>query len=241
MDMAERKRKAIRLRKTGKSYGEIYKALGISKSTLSYWLKNIRLSPKHRARLYTARIKNMVRGSGNIQERRALEIETVVSAAKMEIALPLAYDAERLFGAALYWAEGTKSGGLTITNSDPLMILFMVHWIQREFKIAPRELKAWLNMYPQQNDADIKSFWSGLTGIPLSRFGKSFVKPLSKGYKKNNLYYGTIKIRVPKSSDMRHRVYGWIQTVLHEHDAELARLQKKWIRLTTVEKPANMD
>jgi hypothetical protein len=169
------------------------------------------------------------------------EVETIIANGKKEISSPLSQDARRLLGAALYWAEGSKAGAFSIANSDPILILFIVRWLTKEFDIQSRDLKAWLNIYPQQNDNDLKGFWSDLSGIPVSRFGKSYVKPLSKNYKKNNLYYGTIRIRVSKSTDLKHRVYGWLQGALEEYAPEYQATQKKWARLSDVEKPVNLD
>jgi len=94
-----------------------------------------------------------------------------------------------------------------------------------------KNLKARLNIYPQQNELEIKKFWSQLTGIPLENFGKSFIKPLNKNYKKNTLYYGTIRIEVPRGTDMRHRIFGWIKAVLHEISSKTESTQQEWKRL----------
>jgi transposase-like protein len=233
------KKKAQSMRKSGVSYGSISRKLGVSKSTLSFWLKNFPLAKKYRERLYTARIKKMYLGPQSNKERRRREIETIIESAKEEISIPLSSDAYRFLGAALYWAEGSKGGAIEITNSDPLLILFMTRWFTNVFKVSPATLKAWLNIYPQQNDKALKRFWFSLTGIPVSRFGKSFVKPISKNIKKNNLYYGTIKIRVPKSTDNKHRIYGWIQGALRPYKKESEAIQGKWIRLRNIEKPVN--
>lgn len=235
------KKKAQSMRKRGISYTRIGRELGVPKSTLSFWLKSIPLSKKHRERLYTARIRNMSLGSQSNKERRNREIETIIESAKKEVSSPFTFDAYRLFGAALYWAEGSKGGAIEITNSDPLLILFMTHWFADVFKISPSTLKAWLNIYPQQNDKALKRFWSSLTGIPISQFGKSFVKPVSKGVKKNNLYYGTIKIRVPKSTDNKHRIYGWIRGALRHYEKKSEAIQRKWTHLRNIEKPVNLD
>lgn len=236
-----RKRKAVSMRKQGKSYGEISKATGASKSTLSYWLKTIPLSETQRKKLYTAKLKNMLKGSNSVRERRKREVDAILESARREIHLPLSEDEIRLFGAAIYWAEGSKGGLMEVTNSDPALILYMVHWIENMFNIPPAELKAKLNIYPQQNDSDIKKFWSSLCGIPLSQFGKSFVKPLSKDYKKNNLYYGTIKIVVPKSTNKKLQVFGWIQGVLKPHLARTNLVQNEWKKLRELEKPVNLN
>ncbi|OGN13067.1 MAG: hypothetical protein A3C71_00445 [Candidatus Yanofskybacteria bacterium RIFCSPHIGHO2_02_FULL_43_15c] len=65
-----------------------------------------------------------------------------------------------------------------------------------------------------QKERRDKKFWSELTGIPFQNFGKSFVKPVSSGYKKNNLYYGTMRIEVPKSVNIKHRIFGWVSGAL---------------------------
>lgn len=116
----------------------------------------------------------------------------------------------------------------------------MVKWFERIFGITPQNLRASLNIYPQQNELAIKQFWSKLTGIPLENFGKSFVKPLSKNYKKNNLYYGTIKIMVLRGTDMRHRVFGWIKAALKEIEPEIEITQKEWKTLKETPRPVNL-
>lgn len=233
----EMQARAIRLRKKGLSYSEICKQVPVSKSSLSLWLKNVRLSPEHRARLYTKQIEILARGTPSQVERRKKEIASIIEQARKEVECPLQFETFRLLGAALYWAEGSKTQNFEITNSDPLLIAFMAQWFEKVFAIPPVTLKAHLNMYPQQNERDLKKFWSQLTGIPVKNFGKSFVKPAGTGYKKNNLYYGTIKIRVPRGTDMRHRVYAWIQAALQDLAPTLESTKLRWSRLRSVERP----
>lgn len=232
--------KAIKLRKTGLSYGEIQKKLNISKSTLSYWLKNVPLTENQRNKLYTKQISILLRGPQSQKERRFREVNKILKEAEKEIKFPLSEEAFRLFGAALYWAEGGKTNGLKITNSDPHLILFMIKWFEKIFKVPPKDLKAWLNIYPQQNDLEIKQFWSELTGIPVERFGKSFIKPLNKNYKKNNLYYGTISIRVPRGTDMRYKIFGWIKMALKDINTDVELTQKEWGKLIEVSRAINL-
>jgi len=234
------KSEAIRLRKQGLSYNEIRKQIKIAKSTLSVWLKHVRLKPEQRERLYTKQIQILSFGPQSQKQRRAREIEQIVNEAGNEIKLPLSFETLRLMGACLYWAEGSKSGMLDLTNSDPHLILFFVRWINSVFGISAKEIKARLNIYPQQNELKIKKFWSDLTGIPLQNFGKSYVKPLSKNYKKHNLYYGTMRIEVPRSVNLRHKVFGWVKKVLEDIDKDVKLKQRKWQSLTKVKRPANL-
>jgi hypothetical protein len=234
------KERARALRTEGLSYNEIHAQVPVSKSTLSLWLKDVYLTPEHRKRLYTKQIAVLSRGTPSQKERRKREIEAIISRASGEIAFPLSEDAYKLFGVALYWAEGSKGGSFEITNSDPRLILFMVRWVNDVFHIAPDMLKPRLNIYSQQDESAIKQFWSDLTGIPLENFGKSYVKPVNKGYKKNNLYYGTIKIYVPKGTDLLHIVYGWHNAVLQKIEDEIQLTERKWISLKETPRPVNL-
>jgi len=235
------KRKAIRLRKEGLSYNEIKKEIRVAKSTLSTWLKMVPLTTKQKKRLYSNSILILSKGPQSQKERRIKEITEIIKNAEKEILIPLSFEAYKLFGAALYWAEGKKTKHFAITNSDPHLILFMVRWFEDIFGIHPQELKAGLNIYSQQDEDDLKQFWSGLTNIPIENFNKSFTKPANKGFKKNNLYYGTIEIRVLKGTDMRHRVFGWVKAALKGVSPKIELAQKEWKSLREVPRPINIS
>jgi hypothetical protein len=162
-----------------------------------------------------------------MKTKRAKEIDRIRQNAAKEIPNPINSVAYKLLGAALYWAEGSKTKHFAITNSDPTLIQFIIHWINDILEISPKSLRAELNIYPQQNENSIKSFWSRKTGIPLQNFKKSFIKPISSGYKKNILYHGTIRVRVPCGTNHRHRVWGWLQKVLENHNIQVEN-DTKW-------------
>lgn len=234
------KSKAIKLRKKGLSYNEIKKEVKVAKSTLSLWLKTVPLTPEQRKQLYTKQISILSRGPQSQKERRKREIAKIIKEAGKEIQLPLSPQVYKLFGAALYWAEGSKTKGFEITNSDPSFILFIVKWLKKVLGVPSSRLKVKLNIYPQQNDQELKQFWAQLTGIPLANFNKSFVKPLNKDYKKNNLYYGTIGISVLRGTDFRHRVYGWIKAILKDIVPRTELAQKEWESLREIARPVNL-
>ncbi len=235
------KNTARRLRKKGLSYGEITRRTGIAKSTLSLWLKYVSLSSADKKRLYSKQVKALSLGSRSQHARREHEVNFIIQEAKKEIGISLSTESLRLMGAALYWAEGSKRARrVQITNSDPHLILFSVIWIEKVFGISADDLRARLNIYSRQNDNAIKTFWSDLTGIPVKNFGKSYIKPSGKGFKKNNLYYGTIRIEVPKSADLLHKIFGWIQASLESLAPKTTLVQQKWVRLEKIEEPANL-
>src|SRR3989338_11595973 len=100
------KEKVRELRKKGFSYGEISKKTGTSKSTVKYWCGDIRLSKKDHARLYTKQILMLSKGPSSSHNRREKEVEKITKDAEKEVSLSVASDTYKLFGAALYWAEG---------------------------------------------------------------------------------------------------------------------------------------
>jgi len=231
-DKIKQKAKLLR-RKKGLSYKEIADKIGVSKSSIKLWCENVILNPEHKKRLYTKQILALSEGPHSSHERRNKEIENIVKNGENEIKLPLSVETYKLAGAALYWAEGNKTKHFAIANSDPYLIRFMVTWLHDMLDVQPKNIKAHLNIYPQQNERLLKIFWSELTKIPIENFGKSFIKPESKNYKKNTLYYGTIKIRVFRGTDLRHRVFGWINTILRNSKIETDKIERKWHKLKT--------
>jgi len=233
------KNRARALRAKGNGYKVIADATGIAKSTARVWAKDIVLSPAASKRLYTERIRKMTTGPFNVRNRRLRAIDQIIIGAKTEINEPINQSAFKLIGAMLYWAEGAKDGQLSITNSDPLLIQFMVSWMCEVFNVSPYQMKAHLNIYSQQSEIEIKRFWSELSGIPLTNFGKTFVKPTNKNFKKNTLYYGTIKIRLFKSADNLHRLFGWIRKFLEDRNADVGIIittseDAKWVTLLSI-------
>lgn len=234
------KNKAILLRQKGLSYSEIRQHLPVAKSTLSLWLKTVLLPEEHRKRLYTKQVMILARGPHSQKERRKREVQSIISRARSEIPTLITGETLKLMGAALYWAEGCKTQKFSFVNSDPFFIVFMTHWVEEMFGVSRKTLHARLNIYPQQNDADLRKFWSQLTGIPLENFGKTFVKPRNKGYKKNNLYYGTMSVLVPKGTDMRHKVFGWIEGSLKNIQPHVDATIRRWASLREVARPTNI-
>jgi hypothetical protein len=231
---------ALDLRKAGYSYGEISKKLHIPKSTLSYWLKSVPLDKKNRDRLYSKQIKNLSKGSQSQKSRREFEVKSLLKSAEKEIKTPLSEEVFKLMGAALYWGEGSKGKRAQITNSDPRLIFFMVRWINKFFHIPPEKLTARLNIYSKQNEKFIIQYWSKLLKIPIENFGKSYIKSVGSGYRKNNLYYGTIRIKIPKSTDICYQINGWINGALKNYNLKSKNFKSQWSHNIKSNKPINL-
>jgi len=201
-------------RRKGWSYDEIKKELGVAKSTVSLWCQDIVLSPIHRARIERKRRENPHLGGIANHIKREKEIRSIVANAAKEITA-MDLDAFRIAGATLYWAEGAKTEGASLSNSDPKIIEFIIRWLNSVFNIHPRNLAASLHIHYGDDDKRIKRYWSSLTNIPLTNFGKSFIKPKGTGHRTHILPNGIIRIRIKGrgSEDLRHRILAWTEKI----------------------------
>ncbi len=204
------------LRKKGFSYGNISKQCNTPKSNISLWCKDIKLSLLQYSRLLTNKTEILKLGSKRLHEIREAEIAEVKESAKKEINVKTIDDFSFFVaGCMLYWAEGCKTSGLAITNSDERVILFMIKWFKHFLDIDNERIKIHLHIHEKDNDLEIKKYWSKLTSIPLQNFGKSFVKTPGTGHRKNILQHGIIRIQIcgKGTENLRHRIMTWIEQI----------------------------
>lgn len=200
---------AINLRKKGRSYSEISEKLGVPKSTLSDWLKNIELTPQQKKRLMTKRQLAAYKGAKINQryadKRRKIIIEKAKKEADELINNPLF-----IAGLMLYWAEGNKRGRevVRVTNSDPEIIRLMMRWFREICHVPEYKFGVSLYLHELHVRQDVRKFWSKITGIPLSQFGKDTIKPTIHSQRTNKLYEGVCRITIC-SADLFRRIMGW--------------------------------
>ena len=90
------------------------------------------------------------------------------------------------------------------------MVCFMMRWFREICDVSEEKFRAQLHLHSGQNEQAMKLFWSRVTDIPLSQFGKSYVKSEGSGHRKNILYKGTIHVRICRG-DLLQRIHGWIE------------------------------
>ena len=110
----------------------------------------------------------------------------------------------------LYWGEGNKTRDVGISNSEPGLIKYMMRWFREVCHVPESQFRVQLHFHSGQDEAQMKQFWAGITGISISQFGKSFIKSEGTGHRKNVLYNGTIKITICDVRLLR-KILGWIE------------------------------
>ena len=154
--------KVIKLRKVGKSYGEILKEVNVSKGTLSVWFRDIKLTEAQKRRLYvTLRRKNAYKGAKIQQERKVERAEQIIAEAKKE-AKHFLENPLFLSGLMLYWAEGDKSKiieRVKFSNSDPVMIALMMEWFRKICRVPEKKFRICLHIHELHCRKNIKRYW----------------------------------------------------------------------------------
>lgn len=195
--------KALALRKQEMSYSQIKKTLGISKSTLSYWLRDYPLSEKKIKELQKLGAK---RSEGAIEKfretmRRKKEKrrEETYKVQKKNI-LPLNKQELFLAGLMLYWGEGTKCrmDSLEIANSDPSVIKFFIYWLTKILSAPRNKIKIQLHLYNDMNIDKEMKYWSDILKIPRGQFNRPYIKKTSikRINHKGGFGHGTCQARV---------------------------------------------
>jgi hypothetical protein len=179
MTRTKDKEKALVLRKKGYSYSMIKHELGISKSTLSGWLKSVPLSEK---RILELQGNNQIRIEKSRLTKQHKKDARILAVYK-KVAKDIEYSKapEFVAGFYLYWGEGTKTAeySIALTNTDPAVIKCFIVWLEK-LGISPHILKIKLHIYSDQNEKDVKKFWSTVTGIPPENYYQSYVKTSTK-------------------------------------------------------------
>jgi hypothetical protein len=153
-------RDARALRRAGLPLAEIAARLGVSKTSVSLWVRDVQFEPIPRVTRGRRREPNA------LQRRRQAQIDHLVAEGRTRIGRL----SEREFlvaGVALYAGEGSKrDGAIRFANSDPRMIVFFCCWLRRFFEIDESRLRVRIYLHQGLNLAAATAYWSALTGIP---------------------------------------------------------------------------
>lgn len=210
--------RARKLRREGKSVGEITKLIGVSKSSISVWCRDIELTQNQIDKLVERDRRGGVRGRMVAAKNRRAErvarelyyervgIEKVDELSKRELFIT---------GCALYWAEGAKRNfSVSFINSDPAMILIFMKWLRECLGISVERLRAvvGINAMHINRVGLVERYWSELTSIPLSQFTKPSIKKVKnlKIYRNNDRHYGNLTIKVLKSTNLLYEIKGYL-------------------------------
>jgi hypothetical protein len=193
---------------------EIARLVGVSLSSVSYWVRDVPLTTEQRTEL-------LRRMSAN--GRAAAAAGRSVAARKVRVAYqecgrrharrrePL-----HVAGCMLYWAEGSKGrNSVQFVNSDPAMVRYFVSFLRAYYDVADDAFRVDCNLFADhlERQQEIERFWLETLALPQSCLRKSKVIVYSKYSKKkrqNRLPYGTVRVCVHRT-EIVQSIYGAIQ------------------------------
>ncbi len=205
---------AIILRKQNKSYNEIYRELGIPKSTLSYWFSSNQYSSEIK--------KNLIQKIRPIQHLRVRQMIKSNRAKWDNWHLECQDEAKREFprlrnmplfvgGLMLYWGEGDKvlkNGIVRICNSDPGMLRVYYAFLKQILLVQPEKIIVRLTLYPDLETDLHMTLWSKMLEIPLSQFRKPAT--IIGKHPERRLSYGVCSIEV-YSRKLKEKILTWVK------------------------------
>jgi hypothetical protein len=215
--------KARKLRESGESIGVIAKNLGVSKGTVSLWCGDIQLTDAQKARLIERDKLGGAKGRLVANEKKKKErlerLGRLMDEGRRSVGKMTKRD---LFvvGIALYWAEGNKKQRrLIFSNSDPLMIRIWIKWLMKYLGISKDDIccQVGINQVHGYRLKDVEQYWSKITDIPAEKFQKASLKRVasSKVYEHPEDHFGTLNVRVRRSTNFNYLMLGLIDGLGH--------------------------
>ncbi len=197
----DKKPEALKLRKSGLSIGVIETRLGIPRSTLSGWFKDVVLTKQQKEVLFkrwqnglvSARKKAIAwHNAGKKQRLEAAQESAEEVIAAIDIKDRNILD---LFLAVLYLGEGGKSNDSTnMGNSDPLIMKTFLTILIKNYNIDLKRVRCSLNLRADQDVEGLKKFWLKELGLPMENMKYVYIDKRTIGSKTYPDYKGVCTI-----------------------------------------------
>jgi hypothetical protein len=159
--LAEQER-ARELRAQSWTLQDIATELGVSKSSVSLWVRDVEFTPRPRRGARR-------RGPNKLQLAKQAEIEEMQAWGRDRIG-QLSEEAFLAAGTALYAGEGTKRDGMvSFANTDAQMVSFFCAWLRRFFDIDESRLRLRIYLHDGLDIDAATQFWCEVTQIPAAQ------------------------------------------------------------------------
>jgi len=215
------KANARELRRQGISVGVIAQQLGVARSSVSYWVRDINLSVAQLERLKKRSLSGAEKGrikGAMANRRKMLRIKKeAFKNARMTIE-KLSKHELMLVGTALYWAEGAKKHRkVSFCNSNPEMVRLLINWLESGFGVDKARFAAYvgINQIHKSREKEILAYWRDITGFDAIQFRKTSFKKtrLIKTYDNMDTHFGTLTVYVLKPARLYYKILGLIDAL----------------------------
>ncbi len=180
----EERRRARELRARSWTLQEIADELGVSKGSVSVWVRDVDFEPRSRRRGHPPGESHPLRVRKRAElDRCAREAEALIGCLSNRDLM--------MFALALYAGEGAKEDcHLRFANTDPRLSLLFLTWLRRAFDIDESRLRVVLYLHADLDLDEAIQHWSGITGIPREQFRKPYRAVVDETRRTNRHVFG---------------------------------------------------
>ena len=213
---SEARSEARRLRaEAGLPISVISTRLGVAKSSVSRWVRDIELTAEQLAALramnplYNAQLRGQAARSASARAVRA-------AAQRHGRELARRGDALHMHGCMLYWAEGAKSrNSVAFANSDAHMMALFLRFLRECYRVTDDRMALVVNCHVNNglSAPEIVNWWLDRLGLPVSCARAPTVNRRSRssrGRRGHVLPHGTARL-VVHSTFIVQSIYGATQ------------------------------
>lgn len=209
--------KARELRKRGFSVKEIRRNLGVSLSSVSIWVRDIKLNDRQLRKLYLNKKTGNLKGSIVAAQNKIRQRESITRKLKEEGSREIGNLTKRdrfIIGISIYAGEGGKTDrDISFVNSDPKLIKFMMGWFKDFCDVPVSKFRGSLYIHDDLDEPKAKKFWSKLTGISIKQFTKSYIaKNNTKRLRNAKHENGIFRIKIC-NANLHRKIMGWVDGI----------------------------
>ena len=203
-------RRARELRARAWTLADIARELGVSKSSVSLWVRDVEFAPQPTP-------AGRRREPNALQRRKEEENEALRAEGRQRLGC-LEEQAFLAAGVALYAGEGTKSDGrLSFANSDPSIVAFFCGWLRYFFDIDETRMTVRVYLHEGLDQEMAEEFWSEVMGLPRSQFRKGYRAVADPTIRRARHPYGCAYVRYG-SARVHRAIMGLIAALLSSTD-----------------------
>lgn len=217
--------RARELRGQGLDYEEIARTLGVSKGSVSLWVRDL---PRPVRLSYDECRKRSAEGARRYWAAERPVREATRAAAREAAAAEIGELTGReilIAGAIAYWCEGTKNkphrrdDRVIFMNSDPFLIRFFLRFLDAT-GTSSADLGFRVYIHENADAGSAQRFWLEVTGAEPEQFRTPTLKRHNPKTMRKNVgdnYHGCLRIDVRRSSGLYRRIEGWSAAITSAH------------------------
>ena len=215
MAKPEERQAARQLRQQhGLSIKEIATKLGVARSSVSVWVRDIALTAQQQARLDDRNKHHPAQRNGSrankAKHRKQREYYQQEGRLKAREG-----DMLHSWGCMLYWAEGNKARNMiAFSNSDVDMMRLFIRSLRESLCICDKDIRFRVNCYTdsKERQEEVVQYWCDALELAeeKTRTHSFNAKPISSKQTNDKLVWGVCRVEVYNTRAIQH-IYGAIQ------------------------------